>query len=112
MEWRERANAPSIDWPGTSRGTGFPRPVTSETAFDGVFRFLCVGRVAQKQKRVLELPRVFQSLRDAGIRFQATIAGEGEDRGTLEAELARLSLLDRIRFTGQLAPADVLPLYF
>jgi glycosyltransferase involved in cell wall biosynthesis len=91
---------------------GVAMPNLSRKPFDGVLRLLYVGRVAQKQKRVLELPRVFQSLLDAGIRFEATIAGEGEERQALEAELARFSLLDRVSFTGLLAPADVLRLYF
>lgn len=91
---------------------GVAMPEMPRRPFDGTMRLLFVGRVAQKQKRVLELPNVFASLRGAEIPFAATIVGEGEDRAGLESALSQWGLTDRVRFTGFLPPSKVLPLYF
>ena len=91
---------------------GVAVPEMPRRPFDGTIRLLFVGRVAQKQKRVLELPNVFASLRSAEIPFAATIVGEGEDRAGLESALSQCGLADRVRFTGFLPPTEVLPLYF
>ncbi|HYM60950.1 MAG TPA: glycosyltransferase family 4 protein [Thermoanaerobaculia bacterium] len=110
---RWRACARSERLPATKYiRNGVSMPMLPRRPFDGVFRLLSVGRVAQKQKRILELPGVFRSLREAGIRFAATIVGEGEERAALEAALAERSLLDVVRLTGFIPPAEVLPLYY
>jgi glycosyltransferase involved in cell wall biosynthesis len=91
---------------------GVTVPQLPRKAFDGTLRLLVVGRVSQKQKRVLELPSIFASMREAGIAFEATIVGDGDERSALESALSQYGLDDRVRLTGFLPPGEVLRLYF
>lgn len=60
---------------------------------------LCVGRLVEK-KGFLVLVRALALLRDSGLSFRATFVGEGEDRKNIEAEIARLSMGERITMAG------------
>ena len=75
-------------------------------------RLLYVGRLAQDQKRVLELPALLERLQSRGKAFTMTIVGEGPSREALEADITRLGLGDRVRLTGYLSPQEVARLYF
>lgn len=77
-----------------------------------MLRLLYVGRLAQDQKRILELPPLLETLQARGKDFTMTIVGEGPHREALEADLARRGLTDRVRLTGYLPPEQVVDLYF
>ena len=79
---------------------------------DETLRLLYVGRLAQDQKRILDLPPLLGSLRARGKTFSITIVGDGPCRYALESELARLGVSDRVRLTGYLPPKQVADLYF
>ncbi len=75
-------------------------------------RLLYVGRLAQEQKRVLELPNILNRLRAAGRRFTMTIAGDGPQRGELASALERLGLADVVRLVGFVPPSEVVDYFF
>jgi glycosyltransferase involved in cell wall biosynthesis len=77
-----------------------------------VLRLLYVGRLAQEQKRILDLPAVLDALRGRGRAFTLTVAGDGPQRDELRDALDRLGLLDRVRLAGFVPPARVLDQYF
>ena len=60
---------------------------------------LCVGRLVEK-KGFIVLVDALAILRDAGVPFDATFVGEGEDRTVIEARIAELGLSDRITLVG------------
>jgi glycosyltransferase involved in cell wall biosynthesis len=70
-------------------------------------RLLYVGRLAQDQKRILELPALLQALAASGRNFVATIAGDGPQRAELESRLQSRGLAGKVRLTGYLQPAQV-----
>jgi glycosyltransferase involved in cell wall biosynthesis len=74
-------------------------------------RLLYVGRLAQDQKRILELPPLLEQLRAMGKAFTMTVVGDGPARDSLAADLARRGLADRVRLTGYLPPPEVADLY-
>jgi glycosyltransferase involved in cell wall biosynthesis len=86
-----------------------PRP---RRGSDGRLRLLYVGRLAQDQKRILELPALLAALRERGRDFEMTIVGDGPCRGQLQAELEARELQDSVRLTGYLPPEQTHPLYF
>jgi len=75
--------------------------------FDGTLRIVYVGRLAQKQKRIFELAPILGSLRDRGIEFEMTIAGQGDDRGELGRRLAAIGVRERVTFAGFVPPDRV-----
>jgi glycosyltransferase involved in cell wall biosynthesis len=75
-------------------------------------RLLYVGRIAQDQKRILDLPPLLESLQACGKAFTMTIVGDGPCREALETDLARRGLTDRVRLPGYLSPEEVVRLYF
>jgi glycosyltransferase involved in cell wall biosynthesis len=75
-------------------------------------RLLYVGRLAQDQKRILDLPPLLERLKALGKAFTMTIAGDGPCREELAGDIARLGLNDRVRLTGYLSPQQVADLYF
>ncbi len=79
---------------------------------DETLRMLYVGRLAQDQKRILELPPLLERLRAGGRKFTVTIVGDGPCREELCADLARRELGDRVQLTGYLPPEKVAGLYF
>ena len=74
-------------------------------------RLLFVGRLAQDQKRILDLPPLLQALRVLGKSFTMTIVGDGPARAALAADLADRGLDDLVRLTGYLPSQDVADLY-
>ena len=69
-----------------------------EVAPSGEPRFiLAVGRLT-RQKRFERLITAFARIADGDVRLR--ILGEGEDRGSLEALVARLGLQDRVEMPG------------
>jgi colanic acid/amylovoran biosynthesis glycosyltransferase len=69
-------------------------------------RLVCVGRLAG-QKGQLILLQALAQLAAEGTAFEAVLAGDGPLRSTLESEIARLGLSERVRITGWLSGSDV-----
>jgi glycosyltransferase involved in cell wall biosynthesis len=70
-------------------------------------RILYLGRLGREQKRVHLFPEILRQLVAAGIPFHWTIAGEGEERGFLEANLKANAPNQTVAFTGMVRYADV-----
>lgn len=70
-----------------------------DAAEDGVKRLLAVGRLAP-EKGFARLIEACRRLRDANLRFQLDILGEGPERGKLEEQIAALQLKGIIRLRG------------
>jgi glycosyltransferase involved in cell wall biosynthesis len=75
--------------------------------FTRPLRIVYLGRLAQEQKRVRLFPKILQELCASGIPFHWTIAGEGEERGFLEANMKTVSPHQTASFAGAVKYADV-----
>jgi colanic acid/amylovoran biosynthesis glycosyltransferase len=75
-------------------------PYTPRTApEDGIPRLITVGRLVEKKG----IPYILDALaqcREAGRHFDYEIVGDGPDRAALEAQVEKLALGDRVRFSG------------
>ena len=72
----------------------------------GTLSILSVGRLVPKKGYFLQLA-IYRALADAGISFEAQIAGDGPLNIELEAECARLDLGDVVTFCGALPRQEV-----
>jgi glycosyltransferase involved in cell wall biosynthesis len=70
-------------------------------------RILYLGRLEQIQKRVRLFPVILRQLKDAGIPFNWTIAGDGPERSALEQQMKDTASDQRVSFVGKVAYADV-----
>lgn len=86
---------------------GVPVVARPHAAPDDTLRLLYVGRLAQDQKRILELPPLLAALEASGRNFVATIAGDGPQRAELESALRSHGLGSKVRLTGYLGPTHV-----
>ncbi|MEI8290498.1 MAG: glycosyltransferase family 4 protein [Verrucomicrobiota bacterium] len=77
-----------------------PEPELPVRDFTAPLRILYHGRLGREQKRVHLFREIFQQLRASGIPFHWTIAGEGEERGFLEANLKSDSPHQTVSFNG------------
>jgi glycosyltransferase involved in cell wall biosynthesis len=82
----------------------------SLAAFGGGFRRPLLGIVGRlsPEKGVDVFLDACAILAQQGVEFAAVIAGEGPERGRLEAQCRRLGLESRVRFVGHVATVDVL----
>ena len=63
-------------------------------------RLIWVGRMEERQKRVTDLPKIADALRESGLDFRLTIMGDGPDRTGVERAVRERSLDDVVRLTG------------
>jgi glycosyltransferase involved in cell wall biosynthesis len=75
--------------------------------FTRPLRVLYLGRLGREQKRVHLFPEIFSQLCASGLPFHWTIAGEGEERGFLEASLKPVSSSQTVSFAGPVTYAEV-----
>jgi hypothetical protein len=75
--------------------------------FTAPLRLLYLGRLGREQKRVHLFPEILSQLCANGMPFHWTIAGEGEERGFLEANLKTISPNQTVSFAGPVRYADV-----
>ena len=66
-----------------------------------------IGRLAQTQKRVLDLVPLVQELARRNLPFVMHLIGAGEDGRRLHEEPARAGVSRHARWWGWLTPADV-----
>lgn len=81
------------------------------SAFDGTFRLLYAGRLIEEQKRVSLLPAIAAALRDRGVAFRLTVAGDGPAREELARRVDALGLRDHVDLRGFVDPDDMADLY-
>jgi glycosyltransferase involved in cell wall biosynthesis len=77
---------------------------------NGPLRVLYVGRLS-RSKNVHVLVAALAKLRDEGTSFRAEIVGDGQERATLAAQIAREDLGSQIRLVGPVGFEDVLAFY-
>jgi glycosyltransferase involved in cell wall biosynthesis len=65
-------------------------------------RVIYAGRLEQKQKRVLDLPAIFEAAADHGVPLELSIAGSGSAEGQLRASFAARGGGQRVEFLGSL----------
>lgn len=70
-------------------------------------RVLYLGRLGREQKRVHLFPEILRRLQDSGIPFHWTIAGDGGERGYLEARMKSRPPGQTVAFTGSVDYAAV-----
>jgi glycosyltransferase involved in cell wall biosynthesis len=70
-------------------------------------RLLYVGRLEEKQKRIVDLVRIMRRARHLGQRFTLTVAGSGPDETLLREATLRENLASEIRLIGELTAAQV-----
>jgi glycosyltransferase involved in cell wall biosynthesis len=83
-------------------------PVPRQSA--GSFRILTAGTL-RECKGLPDLIEACEILAGRGIAFECTIVGDGPDRGSLERQIRRAGLEDRVRITGFLSQEDLIPMY-
>lgn len=69
-------------------------------------RLVCVGRLCE-QKGQLILLEAARQLSDRGIHFDLVLAGDGEMRAELEAQISLYGLKERVRITGWISSQQV-----
>lgn len=79
-----------------------PRPETG----NAVPELLCVGRLVPAKGQHILVEACARLARD-GVPFHLTLVGDGPDRESLKALVARLGLQERIAFAGALGQAEV-----
>lgn len=70
-------------------------------------RILYLGRLGREQKRVHLFPQILSRLCASGMPFHWTIAGDGEERDFLKANLKPIALNQTVSFAGPVSYADV-----
>lgn len=63
-------------------------------------RLIYSGRVAQAEKRVLDLAPIAQKLLERGIDFHLTVAGDGPELAELKSRLQQIGAAERCSFPG------------
>jgi glycosyltransferase involved in cell wall biosynthesis len=87
-------------------------PLRSRRPADQVLRLLYVGRLAQEQKRILELPGILKKLRSSGRLFEVTVLGDGPQRNELADLLNQSGLSESVRLAGCVPPGEAVEQYF
>lgn len=77
---------------------------------DGPLKLLCVGRLIER-KGQHHLIDAVKRLTDEGIDVRLDLVGEGDARPANEAQVARLGLIDRIRFLGYVPREEIVRHY-
>ncbi len=72
---------------------GVAPPRRAREAHRGPLRIGYAGRLAQKQKRILDLPLLARELDRRGVPFTLTVAGSGEEADALRANLPHAQFL-------------------
>jgi colanic acid/amylovoran biosynthesis glycosyltransferase len=92
----------SADWPKVQQVRCGVDPAFHEVPrppSDGGARFVCVGRLCEQKGQLLLLQAV-DRLRLRGLGCELVLAGDGEMRSVIEAEVDRLGLHNQVRITG------------
>jgi colanic acid/amylovoran biosynthesis glycosyltransferase len=86
------------------------RPLGHERSYaSGSLHMVTVARLNPMKGHLHAIAAVRRAV-DAGVDVRYTIAGEGEQRATIEAQIRSLRLEDRVQLVGTLAEGDVFQL--
>jgi glycosyltransferase involved in cell wall biosynthesis len=97
-------------------GVKVPEVLTERIpAAGGVLRIVYAGRLVQEQKRVLDLPRIFNALMEREVPAELTIIGSGADEAALKDACGRWigagPETSHVRFLGTLPNQEVLQVF-
>ena len=84
-----------------------PRRPDAAEAAAGPLRILCAARLVPVKAHDVLIDALAR-LRDAGVDFRCTLAGEGELRGALATRIAALGLGDRVAMPGAIPHGELL----
>jgi glycosyltransferase involved in cell wall biosynthesis len=87
-------------------GTPIPALCPGREVGDPTLRVVFASRLAQYQKRVLDLPAIAEALTARGVPFRLTVLGAGEDQDRLQAGLRPFLADGRAVFKGVVAGPD------
>jgi glycosyltransferase involved in cell wall biosynthesis len=85
-------------------------PVDRSARDPGALEVLCLGRLVPDKGQVILLDAV-AALRRDGSDARLTLAGDGPDRGALEAHAKALGVADAVRFVGAVGQDRIRELY-
>jgi glycosyltransferase involved in cell wall biosynthesis len=84
---------------------GVSRPARCERSWQiSPIRLVHGGRLAQRQKRVMDLVPFVSALAARGVKFVLDIAGDGPESGALRKAMGAHGMEGRIRFLGKVPP--------
>lgn len=87
---------------------GVPMPAGgTERQFSEPLRILYFGRLEREQKRVQLFPQILAGLKQSGIPFHWTIAGDGPELPWLREQMSGNAPLQTVSLPGKVAYADV-----
>lgn len=73
---------------------------------DKTLRLIYVGRIVQKQKKIMNYAALVRRLEKQGVNYHMTFVGDGEMESTLKGDLADLVEAGKVTMSGRLSPAD------
>ena len=88
-------------------GVPMPEHHVTRPVHQNPLRLLYFGRLTNPQKRVYLLPRILELLQQAGIPFQWTIAGDGEERAFLERTMVTARKDQQVTFLGTVSTSEI-----
>jgi glycosyltransferase involved in cell wall biosynthesis len=88
-------------------GVVMPQPFHPRPPACQPLRILYLGRIINPQKRVRLFPEILAGLQKAGIPFQWTIAGDGDERDNLKQLMPSVRADQQVIFPGALPNAQV-----
>ncbi|MGA2433898.1 MAG: glycosyltransferase family 4 protein [Bryobacteraceae bacterium] len=74
---------------------------------NGILRILSHGRVDSSSKGIFWLAGILSKVSESTRDWELTLSGDGPDLAELKERFARAGLLERVRFRGWTAPAEV-----
>ena len=89
-------------------GVAVPQQINTERSKDARLRIIYVGRLVERQKRVLDLVEILRQLVQQEIKFDFTIVGDGSARAELLERCASILPADSLHYTGYLPNHAVL----
>jgi glycosyltransferase involved in cell wall biosynthesis len=88
-------------------GVPAPMELPRRRVADRPLRIIYVGRLVQRQKRVLDLPKIMAGLTGRGVPATLTVIGGGADHQALESAIDAAGESGNTRFLGILSPGEV-----
>lgn len=92
-------------------GIQIPEQRTEQRPVGGVLRLAYCNRLQQYQKRVFDLPPITAQLKQCGVPFELTIAGEGPDEAELRQRFIDVETSDAVTFLGRIPNSEVLEVF-
>ena len=83
-----------------------PADILPGRSYSGKLRLVFAGRF-DAGKRIRDIMLVTKGLRDLGVRFDITLAGDGPERRALEDVCSQLGLGDTVRLLGRISREQV-----